>query len=191
MRGKRSTKSDSKTHQSVVPERCLVTVVMVDIVGSSQLLVDGSELEFVALLRAYMDSAASVTKSTGGSLDKFMGDGFIAIFPTPSQAVDFAVAFQNQAQALTVRHRLSKELRTRIGIASGEAVLFENNVVGTVVNLAARLCTSSQGGDILLDAATVALLDTDKRARVSLLGSFELKGFGRYPIYSYVIDEED
>lgn len=185
MKSRRSSRLESNTR---VPERRLMTVVMADVVSSTQLLVHGGDAEFVELMKAFMQLAESVIRSCGGVVQTFVGDGFMATFPTPSNAVDFAVAFQEKIHGLRMRHELSGDLRIRIGIATGEMLVVRNHVVGSVVNLAARLAGPSGREGIFLDEATVALLDSQRRAHVSAQRDRELKGLGRLQVYSYALE---
>ncbi|HEY9283307.1 MAG TPA: adenylate/guanylate cyclase domain-containing protein, partial [Pyrinomonadaceae bacterium] len=106
----------------------------------------------------------------GGTLDKFIGDGLMALFGAPTatpqdatNALTAAVAMQRQIQ--TLNEELSAaglpEIRVGIGLHTGEATVgyigserrSEYTAIGDTVNLASRLEANAQGGQILLSAA--------------------------------------
>jgi predicted ATPase len=82
-----------------------------------------------------------------GFLFSHTGDGVVAAFASPRSAVDAAVKAQ-----------LALELPVRMGIATGEAELRDNDYFGTVLNRAARVMAAGHGGQILVDGAVAALL---------------------------------
>src|SRR6202049_2273758 len=83
----------------------------------------------------------------GGFLFSHTGDGVVAAFASPKAAVDAAVAAQRELQ-----------LPVRMGIATGEAELRNNDYFGTVLNRAARVMAAGHGGQILVADSTAGLL---------------------------------
>ena len=81
-----------------------------------------------------------------GWLFKHTGDGVCAVFASPRSAVDAAVEAQR-----------ALELPVRMGIATGEAELRDEDYFGAVLNRAARVMAAGHGGQILLDGATAGL----------------------------------
>src|ERR1700687_115391 len=82
-----------------------------------------------------------------GFLFSHTGDGVVAAFASPRSAVDAAVKAQ-----------LALELPVRMGIATGEAELRDNDYFGTVLNRAARVMAAGHGGQILVADSTAGLL---------------------------------
>src|ERR1700693_4369382 len=89
----------------------------------------------------------SAIEAHGGFLFKHTGDGVCAAFASPKSAVDAAVAAQREL-----------ELPVRMGIATGEAELREEDYFGAVLNRAARVMAAGHGGQILLAESTASLL---------------------------------
>src|SRR2546423_3304918 len=83
----------------------------------------------------------------GGWLFKHTGDGVCAAFASPRSAVDAAVAAQREL-----------ELPVRMGLATGEAELRDEDYFGTVLNRAARVMAAGHGGQILVADSTAGLL---------------------------------
>ncbi len=128
-----------------------------------------------------------------GTLDRFAGDGILIFFNDPlpvpdaaQRAAGMALAMQEQFRPLRARwSKLGYELDLGIGIAQGFATLgafgYEGRVdysaIGSVVNLAARLCREAGPGEVLIDRRTRAALDD--AANVESLGPLTLKGYAQ------------
>jgi class 3 adenylate cyclase len=138
----------------------------------------------------------------GGTLERFSGDALMIFFndpfPSPNpplQAVRMALAMQERIADLGRGWRKrGHELALGIGIAVGYATLgrigfegrFDYGAVGTVVNLAARLCGEARGGQILLAESAFAAVEGEVAA--ALQAPMALKGFQR-PIQAYLVTD--
>jgi adenylate cyclase len=114
----------------------------------------------------------TLIEDAGGMIDKFLGDGFMAIFGAPSRldgharcALEASVSIQ-QAHLKWIEERTASGRPNRpmgIGVATGETVVgaygtrnrMDYTVLGNVVNLASRLCAAAAGGEILTIAETI------------------------------------
>ena len=129
-----------------------VTFLFTDIEGSTRLWDERPDemrealTEHDAILRAAISSSDGVVFATGG-------DGFAAAF---HRVVD-AVAAATQSQATLDAHPF---LKVRMGIHTGEAQERDGDYFGPVVNRAARIMAAGHGGQVLLSAATAAVLDS-------------------------------
>ena len=128
-----------------------------------------------------------------GTLERFTGDGMMIFFndplPVPDaglRAARMAVEMQERVSSLTVKwRRLGYDLGLGIGIAKGFATIggigfegrWDYGAIGTVTNLAARLCGEAKGGEILASARLAAELSD--LAETEELGPLTLKGFAR------------
>lgn len=133
-----------------------------------------------------------------GTLEWFAGDGIMTIFNDPlpcaeptMRAVQMALAMQARFRELAVGWRKrGYDLDLGIGIAAGYATLgkigfearWEYSAVGSVVNLASRLCDEAQGGQILLGPRAYAAVEGSVSARP--VGPLTLKGFHR-PVLAF------
>ena len=124
----------------------VVTFLFTDVEGSTRRWeadTDGMR----AALAAHDEVLRNVIEGHGGFLFKHTGDGVCAAFASPRAAVDAAIAAQRNL-----------ELPVRMGIATGEAELREEDYFGAVLNRAARLMAAGHGGQILLAESTAGLL---------------------------------
>ncbi len=125
-----------------------VSILFVDLIGSTELTAERDPVEVVDLLNRFFAVVVEEVDRRNGLVNKFIGDAVLAIFGAPNELEDHA------ARALAAGRAMSKrlveevpELAAGIGIATGEAVAgnvgkesrFEYTVVGDAVNAAARL----------------------------------------------------
>ena len=126
-------------------------------------------------------------------MERFAGDGIMIFFndplpcPDPSlRAVQMAVEMRNQVGELLVKWRkLGHELGFGVGIAHGYATLgrigfegrFDYGAVGTVVNLAARLCADAKDGQILIEGKVHSAIEASTSTEPT--GELTLKGLHR------------
>ena len=152
-------------------ETATVTFLFSDVEGSTALLrtLRDSYREVMAkhdeLLRA------AWAEASGRELDAD-GDSFFVAFPRPRQAVEAAVA----AQRALAAHDWPEgcEVRARIGIHTGEAMLTGDQYVGLAVHRAARICDAGHGGQILVSETTRSLLEDEEQE----FEDFELRDLG-------------
>jgi class 3 adenylate cyclase/tetratricopeptide (TPR) repeat protein len=150
-------------------ERRVVTVLFCDLAGFTARS-DGADPEDVrALLRPYHARLRHEIERYGGMLDKFIGDGVMAVFGAPvaheddpERAVRTALAMLASVDELNQRHP-TLDLKVRIGITTGQAVVALDNrgdserVVGDVVNTASRLEGVAPVGGVVVGEATFRL----------------------------------
>jgi predicted ATPase len=123
-----------------------VTFLFTDIEGSTRRWEADAQSMRAALL-AHDDVLRTAIEAHDGFLFSHTGDGVVAAFASPKAAVDAAVAAQR-----------GLELPVRMGIATGEAELRDNDYFGTVLNRAARVMAAGHGGQILIADSTAGLL---------------------------------
>jgi class 3 adenylate cyclase/CheY-like chemotaxis protein len=147
------------------------TFLFTDLEGSTQLALRlGDEWE-----RALMDHRShvrsAVAQCAGAEIDS-RGDEFFVAFESPRAAVDAAA----QAQRAMAEHDWPEggELRVRMGMHTGQAIYADKDYLGVDVHRAARICFAGHGGQILMSAATHALLPEDLECRD--LGTYRLRG---------------
>lgn len=154
--------------------------------------------DVMALLREYHSAIGRIIFAYGGTLERFAGDGVMAIFndpvpvPNPAlQAVKMALDLREAISGLTERwQRLGHDLGFGIGIAHGYATLgtigfegrFDYAAIGTVSNVASRLCDEARPGQILISPRV--LLAVENAVNAEPAGDFALKGIRR-PMTAY------
>jgi class 3 adenylate cyclase len=177
-----------------------VTVVFLDLRGFTAFAEAAEPEEVMTVLREYHARMGQSVMAHEGTLERFTGDGMMIFFNDPVPVADSAeralrmtLEMRQRAEELAVRWRQrGYELHAGIGVAQGYATIgaigFEGRVdygaIGTVSNLAARLCAEAGGGEILIsqrvEAAVRDLVETEA------LGELVLKGFHR-PIAAFKV----
>jgi class 3 adenylate cyclase len=151
------------------------TILVTDLVGSTELRVQLGEERADDLRRAHDELLRAAIEGNGGSVVKGLGDGVLAMFDSASDAVSTAVAIQQAAYAHT-RARPDVPLDLRIGLSAGDVTLEGGDCFGTPVVEASRLCAAAVGGQILA-AELVRLLARGRGGHTfTASGERELKG---------------
>ncbi|NQU69133.1 MAG: GAF domain-containing protein [Rhodospirillales bacterium] len=175
-------------------ERRRVTVLMADLRGFTPMSERLSPEEVVDTLNVFLGSMTHIVMKYGGSIDNFIGDALMAVFGVPlgkpddtARAVACAVEMQNAIGAVNeeINGRNLPTLTMGIGLSSGEVVAgnigsemrVKYSVIGSVVNLGARIEGMASGGQIFASDATF----NDVRDIVRTAGSLnvQLKGLPR------------
>jgi class 3 adenylate cyclase len=170
-----------------------ITVVFLDLRGFTSFTETAEPEEVMAVLREYHAAMGRLILAHEGTLERFTGDGIMIFFndplpiPDPApRAARMALAMQREFASLSEGWaRRGYDLQMGIGIAQGFATIggigFEGRIdygaIGTVTNLAARLCGEAQGGEILLAQRVVAALRDEFATEPA--GQLALKGFHR------------
>lgn len=170
-----------------------ITVVFCDLRGFTA-FTDTSEPEDVmAVLREYHQTVGELVHAHEGALERFAGDGIMIIFNDPvpcpdhpQRAVRMALAMRTKVEELTIAwRRRGHEIGFGVGIAIGYATLgqigfdrrHEYAAIGSVTNLAARLCEQARSGQIVVSRALMGRIEAQVEAVE--LGQLSLKGFNR------------
>lgn len=183
--------------------RSEVTVVFIDLRGFTSFAEMAEPEEVIALLNEYYTVVGSEALKFKGTLGHYAGDGIMVFFNDPlevrdhvAQALKMAMAARESLQAM--KKTLSDKgykLDFGAGISTGFAnigilgfeSLWDYTVIGTVTNLAARLCAEAKGGQILLSQRLHSLLGDPGIAK--LVGPMNFKGISR-PIIVYAVEYE-
>ncbi|WP_237050733.1 ATP-binding protein [Microvirga ossetica] len=179
-------------------ERRQLTVMFVDLVGSTALSSRLDPEDMRKVLHAYQNAVTGEIARLGGNLAKLMGDGVLAYFGWPSADEDDPErAVQAGLTIVQAVGRLStpfgEPIAARVGIATGlvivgdligEGAAREEAVVGETPNLAARLQEAAPAGAVVIAAGTRRLLGDTFDLRD--LGPVYLKGFDR-PVNSFEV----
>lgn len=170
-----------------------IAVVYIDLRGFTT-FAETTEPELVMdALRDYHRAMGRIIIESGGTLERFTGDGMMVFYNDPieisdpaGRAVETAIAMQGEALRLAGEwQRHGFDLAAGIGVALGFATLgaigFEEHIdygaIGTVTNLAARLCGEARGGEIWISQRVHAAIEG--RYETEPLGSLTMRGFMR------------
>jgi class 3 adenylate cyclase len=168
-----------------------VAVLFCDLRGFTAFAETAEPEELMGVLREYHSCLGQLVHKFGGTLERFTGDGMMVLFNDPlpcpepcAVATKMAMEMRIAVSELLQRH-LQSRLGFGVGIAYGYATLgrigFEDRIdytaIGSVVNLAARLCDRAGHGEILIDEKVKAAV-SDNMATLRL-ADFVPKGFSR------------
>jgi len=164
-----------------------VAVIFVDIIGSSRLVSRLAAGEVVTLLNRFFSVVVGEVEDRGGLLNKFEGDGCLAIFGAPNDIERPEDAALATARAIAARMRIEvTECAAGIGVAAGAVVAgnvgaferFEYTVIGAPVNEAARLCELAKSipGRVVASSNTVDGASESERVRWTFGDSVTLRG---------------
>jgi class 3 adenylate cyclase len=170
-----------------------ITVVFLDLRGFTAFAETAEPEEVMAVLRDYHAAMGGLVLAHEGTLERFTGDGMMIFFNDPvpvpdaaERAVRMAVEMRHSVSELAARwRRLGHDLALAIGVAKGFATIgaigfegrWDYGAIGTVTNLAARLCGEAGPGQILVAPRVASELEG--LVEVEPVGSLVLKGLSR------------
>ena len=188
----------SGTEKQLESHRREITALFCDLRGFTGFSESSDPEDVMALLRDYHAAIGEIIVKYSGTLERFAGDGVMVIFNDPVpvenpalQAVLMAVDMRTAIGTMIEKWRdLGHDLGFGIGIAHGFATLgtigfegrFDYAAIGTVSNVASRLCDEAKPGQILISPRV--RLAVDKAVTIEAVGEFTLKGIRR-PMTAY------
>jgi adenylate cyclase len=177
-----------------------VTVLFCDLRGFTAFTEASEPEEVMGVLREYHENLGELIFRYEGTLERFLGDGIMIVFNDPipcddhtERAVRLALDMRERVDELAKQWaRVGHVLGFGIGIASGYATLgqvgFEHRreytAIGSVINLASRLCDEAKAGQIVISQRAFSAVEQSVGA--SHIGQLSLKGFNR-PIDAYEV----
>lgn len=162
--------------------REFVAILFTDIVGSTAMTQARGDAGAQQVVRAHNQLVREALALHGGKEIKHTGDGIMASFPQVTDAVDGAIAIQ---QACARANAADPELGLGIciGINAGEPIHESGDIFGTPVQMAARVLSKAEGGEIAV-SNLVREMCVGKEYAVAKKGDYELKGFAEpVPIF--------
>ena len=188
----------SGTEKQLESHRREITALFCDLRGFTGFSESADPEDVMALLRDYHAAIGETIIKYSGTLERYAGDGVMVVFNDPVpvekpalQAVLMALEMRNVIGALTDKwRRLGHDIGFGIGIAHGFATLgtigfegrFDYAAIGTVSNVASRLCDEAKPGQILISPRV--LMAVEDAVTVEPVGEFTLKGIRR-PLAAY------
>src|SRR3954453_11862644 len=118
-----------------------ICIVFTDLEGFTRFTAQRGDEAATALLNEHHRVVGPIVRSRGGKIVKRLGDGLLLSFPSPEAAV---------LAALELVPSAPDPLRLRAGMHCGEAVVTRDDVIGHVVNVAARVAESAKGGQVAI-----------------------------------------
>jgi adenylate cyclase len=184
----------SDQHEQVLEShRREVTVVFCDLRGFTAFSETTEPEEVMRVLREFHLAMGEIIHHYEGTLERFTGDGMMIFFNDPipcsdpaERAVHMAVSMRTRVDDLKAKwRRRGHQLDFGVGISQGYATLgkigfegrFDYAAIGTVTNLAARLCDEADGEQILVSQRVYSAVEVLVEAEI--VGELSLKGFSR------------
>jgi DNA-binding response OmpR family regulator len=186
------TEDPFKTHRQDV------TVVFIDLRGFTAFTQVSEPEEIMAVLKEYHASMGTIIQQFNGTVENIAGDGIMVVFndpvpvPKPTElALQMVLVMrEHMAQIKSKWEKQGYDLDCGFGIAHGYATIgaigfegrWDYSTIGTVSNLASRLCDEAKGNQIIIDQKTLSYIE--EIVETEPLGHFELKGFSK-PINAF------
>ena len=183
----------SGTEKQLESHRREITALFCDLRGFTGFSESSDPEDVMALLRDYHAAIGEIIIKYSGTLERYAGDGVMVVFNDPVpvenpalQSVLMALEMRDAIGALTEKwRRLGHDIGFGIGIAHGFATLgtigfegrFDYAAIGTVSNVASRLCDEAEPGQILISPRV--LMAVEDAITVVPVGEFALKGIRR------------
>ncbi|MCW5664251.1 MAG: FHA domain-containing protein [Piscinibacter sp.] len=156
------------------------TILFADLRGSTALYESMGNAEATAVVTQSVALLARIVENLGGQVVKTLGDGLMAMFAAPSEAVQAADEMHESMERIGPGARpvvnLPQPLKLQVALARGEVVEMAGDVFGDAVNVAARLLDHAGDNETLLTANVLAGLDDEQRARFRSLDKMQLRG---------------
>jgi class 3 adenylate cyclase len=176
-----------------------VVVLFCDLRGFTAFAEQAPPDEVMQVLREYHEATGALIYAHEGTLERFLGDGLMVMFNDPvdcpepeMRAIALALGIRDQLGSLASKWRKRGfSLGCGIGIAQGEATLgqigfayrVDYAAIGSVTNLAARLCATASDGQVLISDGVEKVVRTT--CRTTQVGPLALKGFAApVPVYA-------
>lgn len=192
----------SGTEEHLQSHRREITALFCDLRGFTGFSESSDPEDVMDLLHQYHAAVGGIIIKYRGTLERYAGDGVMVVFNDPVpvsnpelQAVQMALDMRAAIGALTGKwRRLGHDLGFGIGIAHGYATLgtigfegrFDYAAIGTVCNVASRLCDEARPGQILISPRVLAAVE--EAVTVEPVGEFALKGIRRpMPAYNVLV----
>ena len=188
----------SGTEKQLESHRREITALFCDLRGFTGFSESADPEDVMTVLREYHEALGASIIKYSGTLERYAGDGVMVVFNDPVpvenpalQAVLMALEMRDAIGALTETwRRWGHEIGFGIGISHGFATLgtigfegrFDYAAIGTVSNVASRLCDEAKPGQILISPRV--LTKVENAVKVEPVGEFELKGIRR-PLAAY------
>ena len=180
------------------------TVLFADIVGFTEIAEKTRPESLVAMLNQYFSLITRACEINHGTVDKYMGDGVMLVFGAPEPVKEHA--FNALVCALLIQKLIAHEsaqrkqrglfpVRFKIGMNTGNMLAgnmgskerMEYTVVGDTVNMASRLCSTTNGGQIVMSRDTYMHAGIRGRVLAGEYQSIRLRGISE-PVRTYLLE---
>jgi adenylate cyclase len=172
------------------------TVLFADLRGSTSMYETLGNTDATAVVTQSVSMLGHIVNLHQGRVVKTLGDGLMAMFLSPTQAVSAAVDMHESLERIgiaeddaTPPHHLlrSVPLKLQVGLACGEVIEMSGDVFGDAVNVAARLIDHAGDNETLITSLILEALEESSRSHFRRLGPVKLRGRVE-PVQVYVLE---
>jgi adenylate cyclase len=162
------------------------TIVFADVGGSSLMYAARGDEAAFPVITACLRLMEEQVARCGGRLIKHTGDGVLALFRLPADALRAAVGLHETLQQIEP-NRAGERPLVRMGMSHGTAVLYGDDLYGDAVNVAARLVSRACKDEVLLTDEVHAALPDALRSKARLIDEMAIRDYPRaVAVYQYV-----
>lgn len=177
-------KSSDSTSEIPVLDSAFRTIMFTDMKDSTNITTRLGDAKAMELFRTHDSTVRDVLQSHGGSEVKHTGDGFMISFFSVSSAVECAISIQKRFASYN-KNDPTTPIHLRIGLSAGEPVTEGQDLFGSTVQLAARICDFAEPDQILV-TSVIKNLCIGKKLPFSDQGEKILQGFDE-PVRLYEV----
>ncbi|MBZ0193130.1 MAG: adenylate/guanylate cyclase domain-containing protein [Candidatus Kuenenia stuttgartiensis] len=169
-----------------------MTVMFTDLKGSTAIADAEGDIASRTIMKQHNDVLFPIIKKHDGILVKTMGDGTLSYFEDAQKALRAAVEAQIGFDRYNIEKKPKTLLLVTMGLHTGDGVVEENDIFGDVVNVASRIESASNPGEIYLSEDTYNSLTNKSEIYIRFIKSTTLKGKkGEFRLYKAFWDEKE
>ena len=176
----------------MAPKTKNLGIMFADVAGSTQLYEVLGDEKANATIEETLELLTNVTNAHSGTVIKTIGDEVLCTFPEPDDCANAATEMQETLEDANDMREEGPEIKVRIGMHYGPALLEKADVFGDAVNVAARMAAQAKGGQIITTKTTIDLLDPITQASSRFVDRAPIKGKKEeIEIYEIIWQESD
>ena len=169
------SREDPSLLQQLEKFRRAITVMFTDIKGSTEYFEHFGDIAGLAMVHECNDLLRSAIEHHGGRVIKTIGDAVMAAFDDCNESIRAAISMQHRLREKNANRKKEDEMQVRVGLHYGTGIVKSNDVFGDVVNVASRVESIAEAGQIIISDSLRERISPSEFDVVPL-GRFRLKG---------------
>jgi len=166
-----------------------LAVLFTDIKGFTDKTSRKTRSDILAMLEKHKELVLPILEEEGGRLVKTIGDAFLVVFKSPTDAVLSGMKVQDKLREYNQDKEGDDRIDVRIAINVGEVTLIENDIFGDPVNIASRIEGIAEAGEVTFTEAVYLAMNKQEVPSCEI-GLFQLKGIPqKIRVYKVVLEE--
>lgn len=165
-----------------------IAVLFTDIVGSSKYFKSYGDIAGREMLQRHQDLSSTAITLNNGILVKTIGDSVMAYFQDPKEAVNSSIKIQENFKNYNETKKVEDQIHVRIGIHFGVGIVEDQDIFGSVVNLAAKLVSIAGGDQIFISDEVYNMIPDSSSENFQLTQVRDIKGdLKGFDVYSVTV----